>query len=76
VTQPSSPIIVRVVGPDSDAVTLGDVLLNALGLTGVIVVAALVFGLVLGGLFILYRRRKPHNHFNGETGDELSMKLS
>ena len=75
-TQPSSPIIVRVVGPDSDAVTLGDVLLNALGLTGVIVVAALVFGLVLGGLFILYRRRKPHNHFNGETGDELSMKLS
>jgi hypothetical protein len=75
VTQPSSPILVRVVGPESDSLTLGDVLLNALGLTGAIVVAALIAGLVLGGLFILYRRRNPHNHFNGETSDELSLKL-
>ena len=62
-------------GPESDALTLGDVLLNAVGLTGAIVVTAVVFGFVLGGLFILYRRRNPHNHFNGESGDELSMKL-
>jgi hypothetical protein len=75
VTQPSSPILVRVVGPESDSLTLGDVLLNALGLTGAIVVAALIAGLVLGALFILYRRRNPHNHFNGETSDELSLKL-
>jgi hypothetical protein len=74
-SQPSSPILVRVVGPDSDALTLGDVLLNALGLTGAIVVTALAFGVVLGALFILYRRYNPHNHFNGETSDELSMKL-
>jgi hypothetical protein len=63
------------VGPESDSLTLGDVLLNAMGLTGAIVVAAVVLGLVLGGLFILYRRRNPHNHFNGESSDELSLKL-
>ena len=31
--------------------------------------------IILGGLFILYRRHNPHNHFNGESSDELSMKL-
>ena len=72
---PTSPILVRVVGPATEEVTLGDVLINALGLTGAITVSAMVLGIVLGGLFILYRRRHPHNHFNGETSDEMSLKL-
>ena len=61
--------------PPTDEVTLGDVLINALGLTGAITVTAMVLGIVLGGLFILYRRRHPHNQFNGETSDEMSLKL-
>ena len=73
--QPSSPFLIRVVGPENDAVTLGDVILNALGLTGAITAAAMVLGIILGGLFILYRLRHPHNHFNGETSDEMSLKL-
>lgn len=72
---PTSPILVRVVGPATDELTLGDVVLNAMGLTGAITLGALLLGIVLGGLFILYRRRHPHNHFNGESSDELSMKL-
>ena len=72
---PTSPIIVRVVGPAADQVTLGDIVVGALGLTGAIALTSLVLGLVLGGLFILYRRHWPHNHFNGETGDELALKL-
>jgi ABC-type amino acid transport system permease subunit len=76
VAPPTSPtILVRVVGPATDEVTLGDVLLNALGLTGAITVSAIVLGFVLGGLFILYRRHHPYNHFNGETSDEMSLKL-
>ena len=72
---PTSPILVRVIGPATEEVTLGDVLINALGLTGAITVSAMVLGIVLGGLFILYRRRNPHNQFNGETSDEMSLKL-
>ncbi|MBK5296075.1 MAG: hypothetical protein JJE40_02885 [Vicinamibacteria bacterium] len=72
---PTSPILVRVVGPATEDVSLGDVVLGALGLTGAITVAAVALGIVLGGLFILYRRRNPHNHFNGESGDEMSLKL-
>jgi len=75
VAPPTSPILVRVVGPATDELTLGDVVLNAMGLTGAITLGALLLGIVLGGLFILYRRRHPHNHFNGESSDELSMKL-
>lgn len=72
---PTSPILVRVVGPAAEEVTLGDVVLNALGLTGAITVSAIVLGIVLGGLFILYRRRHPYNQFNGESSDEMSLKL-
>jgi hypothetical protein len=72
---PASPILVRVVGPATDELTLGDVVLQALGLTGAIASKAVVLGVVLGVLFILYRRRNPHNHFNGESSDELSLKL-
>ena len=72
---PSSPILVRVVGPATDELSLGDVILGALGLTGAITLTAVVLGIILGGMFILYRRRHPHNHFNGETSDELSLKL-
>lgn len=75
VAPPTSPILVRVIGPPSEELTLGDVILGALGLTGAITVAAMVLGIVLGVLFILYRRRHPHNPFNGETSDEMSLKL-
>ena len=74
--QPASPIIVRVIGPPTDAVTLGDVILRAVGLTGVITLIALALGLVLGGLFILIRIRRPDNAFNGETSAELSLHLT
>lgn len=74
-TQPASPILIRVIGPPTDELTLGDVIYQALGLTGAIAVTAVILGIVLGGLFILYRRRNPHNQFNGEHSDELSLKL-
>jgi len=72
----SSPIIVRVIGPPTDAITLGDVILQALGLTGVITLGAVVFGLLLGGAFIYLRSHRPDNAFNGETADELSLRLN
>ena len=66
----------RVIGPPTDAITLGDVILQALGLTGVITLGAVVFGLLLGGAFIYLRSHRPDNAFNGETADELSLRLN
>jgi hypothetical protein len=76
VLPPPSPIIVRVIGPPTETVTLGDVILQAVGLTGAITVMALLSGLLLGGLFIYLRTHRPDNAFNGETGNEMSLRLN
>jgi len=74
--QPITPTIVQIV-PDKPAAELGmiDVSLAAFGLTGVIMVAALVAGLVAGAAYIWYRSRRAitiiearghqHNLFRG-----------
>ena len=72
--QPITTTIVQVV-PDKPAEELGmiDVSLAAFGLTGVIMVAALIAGLVAGAAYIWYRSRRAitiieerghqHNYF-------------
>jgi hypothetical protein len=52
---PPGPIIVRVVEP-SELKGLGDVILGAAGLTGVLVLGALAMGAVLAGIIIGYRK--------------------
>ena len=53
----NDPIIVKIIDPPSDVSTLGDVLLGALGITGVIVLGAVVFGVLLAGVMYLVRHR-------------------
>ena len=57
--QPITPTIVQVV-PEHPAVELSmiDVALAAFGLTGAIMIAALVAGLLAGGLFIWFRKKR------------------
>ena len=55
VQTPSTPIIVKVV-EENEISGLGSVLLQAVGLTGVIAIGALLFGLVLASLIIGYRK--------------------
>jgi hypothetical protein len=63
--QPANdPIIVKIIPPASDISTLGDVLLGALGITGVLVLGAVVFGVVLAGVMFLVRRRSSSDHPN------------
>lgn len=55
-----NPIIVHVVQQPVDSTTLGDVLVGAIGLTGVLVLVAILLGGAFGGLLIgikLLRRR-------------------
>ena len=57
--QPITPTIVQIV-PEKPAAELSmiDVALAAFGLTGVIMVAAIVAGLLAGALFIWYRKKR------------------
>jgi hypothetical protein len=56
----TDPIIVKIIEPPSDVSGLADVLLGALGLTGVIVAAAVLCGFVFAGLiYFVHSRQAP-----------------
>ena len=50
------PVIVKIVETPHDPTGLSGVLIGALGLTGVIVLGAVLLGLAFAGLLFLYRR--------------------
>ena len=54
--QASDPIVVRMVEEPTRSTGIGDVILGALGLTGVLVLAALLFGALLGATLIWIKR--------------------
>jgi len=58
---PKPPIIVNIVEANEIA-GLGDVMLEAIGLTGVIAVGAALFGLALAVIIIGYRKIKARLH--------------
>jgi hypothetical protein len=56
--QQADPIIVHVVQQPVQSTTVADVLLGAIGLTGVLVLAALLLGALLGGALIGLKARR------------------
>ncbi len=57
--KPITPTIVQVVPENPRAeITMIDVALAGFGVTGVIMIAALIAGLLAGGLFIWYRSKR------------------
>ncbi len=70
--QPSQPVIVKIIEEPVRETTVVDVLLGALGLTGVLILIAVLLGAVLGGLFILYSRIQAKRHpYRPEAGEEV-----
>ena len=61
-TQQQDPIIVKLIEPPHDPTGLAEVLVGSLGLTGAIVVLALVMGGLFGGVLFWMRSRNPLNH--------------
>lgn len=60
--QAAQPIVVRVVEPPVETTTVADILVGALGLTAVLLLAALVLGGILGGILIGVKRlRERYN---------------
>jgi len=56
-----SQIVVKLVDPNKND-GLADVLLKSLGLTGVMVLVAIVAGLIMAGVLFYVRSRKPLDH--------------
>ena len=48
----AQPVIVRVIETPAKSTSVGDVLIGAIGLTGVLILVAVLLGAALGGLLI------------------------
>jgi len=53
------PVIVKIVPPSEDPTGLADVLLAALGFTGVLILIAVALGVLTAGVLLLPRSRRP-----------------
>ncbi len=69
VTQGQPVTIVEVVEEPASSIDMIQVAVAAFGLTGVIMAAALVAGLMAGAIFIWYRRRRPASTIEARGGE-------
>jgi len=74
--QPVTPVIIKIVSEPTPQVTVVDVLVDALGLTGVIVAGSFLLGGVVGLLLILYSRWKTARSDQAGLTDHTSLGLS
>lgn len=54
--QPVNPIVVRVIEEPVETTGVADILIGAIGLTGVMLMSALVLGVLLGAILIGIKR--------------------
>jgi len=66
--QSTQPIVVRVIEEPVKSTGVGDIILGALGITGVLLLAALLLGALLGGLLIWIK--KVRSKYRVETVSE------
>jgi hypothetical protein len=69
VTPGQAVTIVEVVQEPASSIDMIQVAVAAFGLTGVIMAAALVAGIVAGAFFIWYRRRRPASTIEARGGE-------
>ena len=74
--QPVTPVIIKVVSDPTPQVTVVDVLVDALGLTGVIVAGSFVLGGVVGVLLIVYKRWRASRLDEAGATEHTSLDLS
>jgi hypothetical protein len=68
VLQPRTPIVVEVIEQPTRETTVYDVLIGSIGLLGVIVLAAVVVGLVAGGVLIGIKKWRDRHDGDAEPG--------
>jgi hypothetical protein len=73
--QPANPIVVRVLEEPVETTGVADILIGAMGLTGVMVLAALLLGGVLGAILIGIKRLRAKYDLDRPT-DSQAMRVT
>ena len=68
-----TPIIVRMIDKPAKEISIADVLMGSVGLTGIFLIGAALLGLALGGMFILYRRWQASRDVEHQVGDAFQL---
>ena len=74
--QPLTPTIIKIVPPPTREIGVLDVLVGALGLTGVIVVGSLVSGCVLGAIIIGFKRWRVERTGVDDSSHQIRLDIS
>ena len=67
---PREPLIVKIVETPSDPTGLADVLLGAFGLTGVLILVAVVAAAAMAGVLFWFRQRGVESSAPGDNVDQ------
>jgi hypothetical protein len=73
--QAPGPVIVRVVEQPVHETTISDVIFGSLGLVGVLLIAAAIMGLVLGGVLILVKRLRHRDALDAQD-DAANLRVT
>jgi hypothetical protein len=68
--QPITPLIVKVMDAPTKEISVADILMGSVGITGLFLLGAAIFGFLLGGAFIAFRRWRDRRD-EGEPGSEI-----
>jgi hypothetical protein len=63
--QPVMPIIVKVVAAPTKEISVADILVDSVGITGLFLLGAALLGFVVGGMLILIRRWQAAHDVGG-----------
>ena len=75
--QQVSPTIVRIVpAPPTKEISVVDLIVSGLGLTGLILLFALLVGGILGAAFIWFKNARPQNPLNGQASQTHGLRLT
>ena len=70
------PIIIKSIdAPATPELSFGEIILQAVGLTGIILIASVLLGIGLAGLLFWIRRRRLRDAVAGEAGDQIRLRL-
>jgi hypothetical protein len=71
--QPLMPVIVRVVAQPAKEISVADILMGSVGITGLFLVGAAVLGFLLGGALIMVRRWQDARAGDARDSDAFQL---
>ena len=68
-----TPIIVRMIDKPAKEISVADILMGSVGITGIFLIGAALLGLTLGGMLILVRRWRESRETGNQIGNAFQL---